>query len=325
MFFIGKPPSGRPSTAGRSPPSANSSGSSQSRSPLSRSTGNLLYSKSPNSLKRADSAQSIRKDISSSFSTNTSRSSTSSSIPLATTPYSSASKSYGGGGGGHGSSITANNNTLNSPSSRILQNSPLPKPKRESLSTKVRHMDSLSRAYNHNHQQTQQQLQPHNYSNDSNNSDTTPKTTVATSPVPTGSYLVSSTPKPSSIAAQLTTSLRKDLQLSSSSFSATQQPPFQRRATGGLTSSTGNANPVATTRRFSSASVVGARVTRQAEHDLQHSNVSGSSVAGVTNSSSSNGGSGCLVGSNGAASDSDSGKVRTFKSTLLGWLNKNLT
>ncbi|XP_073814625.1 javelin-like isoform X3 [Musca autumnalis] len=311
-YFAGKPPSGRPSTAGRSPPSANSSGSSQSRSPLSRSTGNLLYSKSPNSLKRADSAQSIRKDVSSSFSTNTSRSSTSSSIPLATTPYGSASKSYGGGS----TTTTGNNNTtLNSPSSRILQNSPLPKPKRESLSTKVRHMDSLSRAHNHSHQQQQQS---HNYSNGSNisNDNTPTTTTVATSPVPTGSYLVSSTPKPSSIAAQLTTSLRKDLQLSN--FPANQvPPPFQRRATGGgLNSSNNNTNgnPVAT-RRFSSASVMGARAARQAENDLHHSNISGNSVAGVTsNSTSSHGSGGGIGGGNGGtASDSDSGKRRISK------------
>uniref|UniRef100_A0A1I8ML30 Uncharacterized protein n=1 Tax=Musca domestica TaxID=7370 RepID=A0A1I8ML30_MUSDO len=309
-YFAGKPPSGRPSTAGRSPPSANSSGSSQSRSPLSRSTGNLLYSKSPNSLKRADSAQSIRKDVSSSFSTNTSRSSTSSSIPLATTPYGSASKSYGGGST---ATTTGNNNTttLNSPSSRILQNSPLPKPKRESLSTKVRHMDSLSRAHNHSHQH--QQHQSHNYSNGSNTSDNTPTTTVATSPAPTGSYLVSSTPKPSSIAAQLTTSLRKDLQLSTSNFSANQAPPpFQRRATGGGLSSSNNSNPVAT-RRFSSASVMGARAARQAENDLHHSNISGNSVAGVTSNSSSSHGSGGIGGGNGGtASDSDSGKNFSF-------------
>ncbi|XP_075147712.1 javelin-like isoform X2 [Haematobia irritans] len=317
-YFAGKPPSGRPLTAaGRSPPSANSSASSQSRSPLSRSTGNLLYSKSPNSLKRADSAQSIRKDISSSFSTNTSRSSTSSSIPLATTPYSSASKSYVGGGGA-GNSMTSNNtttnnnNTLNSPSSRILQNSPLPKPKRESLSTKVRHMDSLSRAYNQN-QHPHQQSQSNHISNGSNNSDSNSTSTMASSPVTTGaagvSYLVSSTPKPSSIAAQLTSSMRKDLQLSSSSFPAS-QPPFQRRATGGSAFSNINGNggnPVAT-RRFSSASVVGARVARQTENDLQHSNVSGGSVA-----ASSTHGSGIISGGNGGtASDSDSGKNFSF-------------
>ncbi|KAI8119781.1 hypothetical protein CVS40_9010 [Lucilia cuprina] len=320
-YFAGKPPSGRPSTAGRSPPSANSSGSS-SRSPLSRSTGNLLYSKSPNSLKRADSAQSIRKDNnSSSLSTNTSRSSTSSSIPMATTSYGSASKSYVGGGGGGNGSIsnnnhnTTSNNTLNSPSSRILQNSPLPKPKRESLSTKVRHMDSLSRAYHHQHNNT-----THNYSNISNTSDNTPTTIVQSNTSPTtattpgggngaGSYLISSTPKTSTIAAQLTSSLRKDLQLSSSSFN--HPAPFQRRATASsaVQSNSNNSN-TQTTRRFSSASVMGARSARQASQDYEgqhNSNVSGNSVAaGVISSSSSTHSGG--VNNGGTASDSDSGK-----------------
>ncbi|KAM7364475.1 javelin-like isoform 3-T3 [Cochliomyia hominivorax] len=312
-YFAGKPPSGRPSTAGRSPPSANSSGSS-SRSPLSRSTGNLLYSKSPNSLKRADSAQSIRKDInSSSLSTNTSRSSTSSSIPMATTSYGSASKSFGGVNGSINNNNTQSNN---SPSSRILQNSPLPKPKRESLSTKVRHMDSLSRAY-----QQQQYNTSHNYSNISNTSDNTPTTivqsntsaTAATTPGGSnggGSYLISSTPKTSTIAAQLTSSLRKDLQLSSSSFN--HPAPFQRRGTASSAgqSTTNSGNTTHTTRRFSSASVVGARTSRQAaqDYEAQHnSNVSGNSVAaGVTSSSSSTHSGG--INNGGTASDSDSGK-----------------
>ncbi|XP_065371170.1 serine-rich adhesin for platelets isoform X2 [Calliphora vicina] len=324
-YFAGKPPSGRPSTAGRSPPSANSSGSS-SRSPLSRSTGNLLYSKSPNSLKRADSAQSIRKDNnSSSLSTNTSRSSTSSSIPMATTSYGSASKSYVGGAGGGGGSInnTTSNNTLNSPSSRVLQNSPLPKPKRESLSTKVRHMDSLSRAYHHQQQHNNTNT-THNYSNVSNTSDNTPTTIVQTNTLSTtattpgggtgaGSYLISSTPKTSTIAAQLTSSLRKDLQLSSSSFN--HPAPFQRRATASSAGQTNaNTNTISTTthttRRFSSASVMGARAARQANQDYEgqhNSNVSGNSVAaGVTSSSSSTHSGG--VNNGGTASDSDSGK-----------------
>lgn len=155
---------------------------------------------------------------------------------------------------------------------------------------------------------------------------------MASSPVPSGggSYLVSSTPKPSSIAAQLSTSMRKDLQLSSNSFSAT-QPPFQRRTAGGGGGGVLNANThPTTTRRFSSASVVGARVARQvADSDLQqHSNISGSSVTAITNSASSNGGSGSVGGisvgggNGGTASDSDSGKVRTLKSTFFGWLNK---
>uniref|UniRef100_A0A1A9WU60 Uncharacterized protein n=1 Tax=Glossina brevipalpis TaxID=37001 RepID=A0A1A9WU60_9MUSC len=315
-YFAGKPPTGRPSTAGRSPPSANSSTSSN-RSPLSRSTGNLLYSKSPNSLKRTDSAQSIRKDNnhnSSSFSTNTSRSSTSSSIPLATTPYGSTPKSTI-------SSYNTNNNN-NSPSSRVLQNSPLPKPKRESLSTRVKHMDSLSRAYNNHLQQN------HSNNNDSSNATTT---VVATSTIPTtgvdkvagsvSSSSSSSTPKTKTVTSQLTSSMRKDLQLSSSSFSHGSQA-FPRR-TIGITF--GNTNP-ATTRRFSSASVVGARMVaaRQAETDLLQNNSNNISGGGSTNtaagaqasSSTSNGhggaNSGGGGGGNGTASDSDSGKSFSF-------------
>lgn len=186
-------------------------------------------------------------------------------------------------------------------------------------------MDSLSRAYHH-HNTT------HNYSNISNASDNTPSTivqsntssTTATTPSGgngAGSYLISSTPKTSTIAAQLTSSLRKDLQLSSSSFN--HPAPFQRRANA---SSAGLANSsnTQTTRRFSSASVVGARVSRQASQDYEgqhNSNVSGNSVAaGVTNSSSTTLSGG--VNNGGTASDSDSGKVRTLKSTFLGWLNK---
>jgi len=110
-YFSGKPPTGRPSTAGRSPPSAHNSSSTSygSKSSLSRSTGNLQ------SLRRADTSASNH-----SLSTNTSRSSTSSSIPLATTPYSSGST-------GNRSQPTA----ATTPSPRVLQNSPLPKLKRE--------------------------------------------------------------------------------------------------------------------------------------------------------------------------------------------------
>lgn len=244
---------------------------------------------------------------------------------MATTSYGSASKSYGAGGNGSINNTTSNN-TLNSPSSRVLQNSPLPKPKRESLSTKVRHMDSLSRAYHHNTSQ-------HNYSNVSNTSDNTPttivqsntSTTTATTPSGgngAGSYLISSTPKTSTIAAQLTSSLRKDLQLSSSSFN--HPTPFQRRATASSVShsNAASANSNHTTRRFSSASVMGARVARQTSQDYEgqhNSNVSGNSVnaAGSTSSTHSGG-----VNNGGTASDSDSGKVRTLKSTFLGWLNK---
>lgn len=153
---------------------------------------------------------------------------------------------------------------------------------------------------------------------------------VATNTAPSGgdkaaSSCVSSTPKAKTVTSQLTSSLRKDLQLSSSSFSHGSQA-FPRRATGGITFN--NTNPT-TTRRFSSASVVGARMAaaRQAETDLQNSsNINGGSsantAAGAQASSSSSGHGASGGGGNGTASDSDSGKVRTLKSAFLGWFNK---
>ncbi|XP_017846926.1 probable GPI-anchored adhesin-like protein PGA55 isoform X2 [Drosophila busckii] len=170
-YFAGKPPTGR-TAAGRSPSSVDNSSNvsygSSNKSSLSRSTGNLSQR-----LKHADS-NSIQ-----SLSTNTSRSSTSSSIPLATTPYSS--------------NRSSSHTTTTTPSPRVLQNSPLPKLKRETLSSRVRHLDSLSRS------QDQQQQQ------------------------------ISS----SSIAAQLSTTLRKDLQLSSgASAGSSSSTSYHRRGAG---------------------------------------------------------------------------------------------
>ncbi|XP_030369679.1 mucin-22 isoform X2 [Scaptodrosophila lebanonensis] len=200
----GKPPTGRSSTAARSPPSANTSSTSygSSRSSLSRSTGNLQLGKSPQSLKRADSAQSIsgRKDASNhSLSTNTSRSSTSSSIPLATTPYSSSSGGGGTGSGGQRTSTTTANTT---PSPRVLQNSPLPRLKREAMKARL------------------------------------------------SNTMAPLKPSAGSIAAQLNSTLRQDLQLSSSAAQT-----FQRRATGGGNSGGSGGAAERVTRRFSSASV----------------------------------------------------------------------
>ncbi|CAD6992951.1 unnamed protein product [Ceratitis capitata] len=286
-YFAGKPPSGRPSTAGRSPPSTHTyaASNSSSKSSLCRSTGNLLYSKSPNSLKRADSAQSIRKDNNnSSLSTNTSRSSTSSSIPLATHHLSHATSSKSPIGA-HAHATTP---TPPTPSPRILQNSPLPKLKRESLTSRVRHLDSLSRVHQHNHHSnvssngaggsdvsctsptmsayTTCSSSNHNNNNNNNHS------TVLTSPSPTAltsNYIVSSTPKPSAIAAHINATLRKDTQFSTSNY-GTQQ--FLRRATGGNATATSSAgagqsvvNSSATVRRFSSASVVGARIASRSQ------------------------------------------------------------
>ncbi|XP_023174683.2 uncharacterized protein LOC111602017 isoform X2 [Drosophila hydei] len=221
-YFAGKPPTGRPSTAGRSPPSVHNSSNvsygSSSKSSLSRSTGNLSQS-----LKRADSVSNH------SLSTNTSRSSTSSSIPLATTPYSSSSA------GGNRSSHTA----TTTPSPRVLQNSPLPKLKRETLSSRVRHLDSLSRAQQSPEQQQQQQL---------NNSG-------GSGSVSHKSGQLSTSGSSSSIAAQLSTTLRKDLQLN-----ATSAPAYQRRGGAG-------SGGAAVSRRFSSASVASARLAREQSND----------------------------------------------------------
>ncbi|XP_033165506.1 uncharacterized protein LOC117144458 isoform X3 [Drosophila mauritiana] len=199
-YFSGKPPTGRPSTAGRSPPSANNSSSTSygSKSSLSRSTGNLQ------SLRRADTSASNH-----SLSTNTSRSSTSSSIPLATTPYSSGST-------GNRSQPTA----ATTPSPRVLQNSPLPKLKRDTISSRVRHLDSLSRA----------QQSPEGLKGTTTNS--------------------------TSIAAQLSSTLRKDLQLSGNGTGAPyNQHHLNHRRSGHSPASNSSGSGVS--RRYSSASTGG--------------------------------------------------------------------
>ncbi|XP_017073034.1 nucleoprotein TPR isoform X2 [Drosophila eugracilis] len=196
-YFSGKPPTGRPSTAGRSPPSAHNSSSTSygSKSSLSRSTGNLQ------SLRRADTSASNH-----SLSTNTSRSSTSSSIPLATTPYSSGST------GNRSQPLAAT-----TPSPRVLQNSPLPKLKRDTISSRVRHLDSLSRS-----QQSPEVM----------------KGTNATS-----------------IAAQLSSTLRKDLQLSGNGTGAAAYHHQNHRRSGHSPASNSSGSGVS--RRYSSASTGG--------------------------------------------------------------------
>lgn len=143
-YLAPKPPTGRSPTT-PSPASGghrtSPSGPSSNRS-LSKSTGSLIAATSsssrsttgPNSVSRRDlaaslnrpeSAQSLRKDSSLS-------SSRSSSIPVATT------------------SPTSNKVT---PASRH-NNSPLPKPKRDTLTSRVRQMDSLTRAHGGNYTAT---------------------------------------------------------------------------------------------------------------------------------------------------------------------------
>ncbi|XP_034660805.1 uncharacterized protein LOC117896534 isoform X2 [Drosophila subobscura] len=236
-YFAGKPPTGRPSTGGRSPPSAQNSSSTSygSKSSLSRSTGNLQ------SLRRADSASNH------SLSTNTSRSSTSSSIPLATTPYSSGST------GNRSQSQMA----TTTPSPRVLQNSPLPKLKRDTISSRVRHLDSLSRA----------QHSPE---------------------LPKGGNGSSSAS--ASIAAQLSTTLRKDLQLQMANSAGV--PYHHRRGAAGASSGGSERAPLGVSRRYSSASVGGAgRLGREQNEAL--------TLASSTPTSSYGGGGG---------GDSDSGK-----------------
>ncbi|KAH8242658.1 hypothetical protein KR032_000913 [Drosophila birchii] len=197
-YFVGKPPTGRPSTAGRSPPSTTST-SYGSKSSLSKSTGNLQ------SLRRADTSASNH-----SLSTNTSRtSSTSSSIPLATTPYSSGST-------GNRSQTTI----ATTPSPRVLQNSPLPKLKRDTISSRVRHLDSLSRS-----QQSPEGMKSAFTTNN------------ATSSI--------------SIAAQLSSTLRKDLQLSGNGTGA----PYHHRRTTHSPAASNSGSGVS--RRYSSASTGG--------------------------------------------------------------------
>ncbi|KAH8288779.1 hypothetical protein KR054_009523 [Drosophila jambulina] len=197
-YFVGKPPTGRPSTAGRSPPSTTST-SYGSKSSLSRSTGNLQ------SLRRADTSASNH-----SLSTNTSRtSSTSSSIPLATTPYSSGST-------GNRSQPTI----ATTPSPRVLQNSPLPKLKRDTISSRVRHLDSLSRA-----QQSPEGMK--------------------------GALTANNSTSSSSIAAQLSSTLRKDLQLSGNGAGA----PYHHRRTAHSPAASNSGSGVS--RRYSSASTGG--------------------------------------------------------------------
>lgn len=391
-LISGKPPTGRLGLISiRSPTSGNLS-SCSNRSPLSRSTGNLLYSKSPNSLKRTDSAQSIRKEGSnnnggqqqsntpSSLSTNNSRSSTSSSIPMPTTPKSSISAAN--------TITTYPVSRNNSPSWRAKQSSPIPKPKRDSLSSRVKHIDIATRNYNlSSQQQQQQQHQQGNLVADNIN--------VTPSEIESGTIggnIISSTPKSAtgsscntnsnnckdnrSTSSPLTSNWKRDLQHlnNSSSFSHSTQH-FMRKTNVATIASTNNSNnygynmggnmiPITTSvvRRFSSASVNAARMANIRSTDIAELNISNNNNSNSNSNSNYNHGNSSILTStstvsattstaattpttltatgnssgvalsvsglsglgngSGIASDSDSGKVRTIKSTFLGWLNK---
>lgn len=126
-YLAPKPPTGRVQTgsAGATTPRISPSGPASNRS-LSKSTGSLIGRSGPSSvtkkdlspsMNRPESAQSLRKDSSLSNCSRSSSIPVSSKQLLTTTPTSTTR----------------------------LTNSPLPKPKRESLTSRVRNMDSLTR------------------------------------------------------------------------------------------------------------------------------------------------------------------------------------
>lgn len=129
-YFAPKPPTGRNSIGSRSqsgPPSNKSLNKSTSSlnnrfdvaGSLSRSSNTTLTNNS-----RPDSALSIRKDVS--INNNSVRNT--SSIPVSTQKTSPA-------------------RTITTTTASSAKSSPIPKTKRESFSSKIRHMDSLSRLY----------------------------------------------------------------------------------------------------------------------------------------------------------------------------------
>lgn len=129
-YLAPKPPTGRSTITSTtlSITQRNSPSGPPSNRSLSKSTGSLFGRSGPNSvtkaiqspsLHRPDSAQSLRKDSSSL--SNCSRSS---------------------------SSIPVSSSTKSPSRPTITNNSPIPKPKRESLTSRVRNMDSLTRIQN---------------------------------------------------------------------------------------------------------------------------------------------------------------------------------
>lgn len=133
-YLAPKPPSGRIIMTHQSPPVRTSPSGPASNRSLSKSTGSLIGRSGPNSVtkrdvtQRPESALSMRKD--------SSLSSRSSSIPV-----SSSTTTILSGGGGSGSIKMSPMRS----SSTSSTNSPVPKPKRESLTSRVRNMDSLTR------------------------------------------------------------------------------------------------------------------------------------------------------------------------------------
>lgn len=128
--FVTKPPSGR--TAATGPPS-NKSLTKSTGSLYLKSSGPSSITKKDSSLTRPDSVQSWRNM---SFDGNKSRSS---SIPISNKPVLSVASSPVSSSPSPGITI------VNIPSSKYVASSPLPRHKRDSLTTKVKNLDSLSR------------------------------------------------------------------------------------------------------------------------------------------------------------------------------------
>ncbi|XP_037927111.1 serine-rich adhesin for platelets isoform X6 [Hermetia illucens] len=164
-YLAPKPPTGRTFVPQQRSPS--SSAGSVSNKSLSRSTGSLYGKSGPpsvnkresysSSLNRPDSAQSLRKDAS--LGTSPASRSSTSSIPI-------SSKS--------------------TPSPQRISNSPLPRPKRDSLTSRARHLDSLSRLHTSNTSTNGYNSQSNsNSSNTMNSNNSTITTLTATTTITT--------------------------------------------------------------------------------------------------------------------------------------------
>lgn len=136
---VAKPPSGRPSAG---PPSNKSLTKSTSSLYIGQKSGEpLSITKKDMSLTRPDSVQSWRN-------LSFDGKSRSSSIPISNKPILSVASSPNGTAsplnyGPPTVTIASSPNGLNN--SKYVTSSPLPRPKRDSLTTKVKHLDSLSR------------------------------------------------------------------------------------------------------------------------------------------------------------------------------------
>lgn len=137
--FVTKPPTGRPLATGPSSKSLTKSSSSLYNG--QKSSGPSSMTRKDTSLTRQDSVHSWR-NMSSSFDGK----SRSSSIPISKPVISVASNSQPSATSGTTTFGNIPSTTgINSPQYVFLPSSPLPRPKRDSLTTKVKNLDSLSR------------------------------------------------------------------------------------------------------------------------------------------------------------------------------------